>query len=265
MVECMGFWPEGYQSCFFLSFDYDASSAEMWKTPLDIVAQSKGRYSPKVAVPRILDLLDRLELKSTFFVPGWTADNHSVSVAEIISRGHEVGHHGYIHERITEISWEAEEGVFDDGYAALERLGVKPMGYRAPYWLVSERTFSHLKRLGFRYSSNFMDDDMPYMLKHRGIDTGLVELPVDWLLDDWPQFETSKKSPTEVYSLWKPEFDGLHRLGRYFGLTCHPECIGRISRLDMLEKLVKEAIELDKVWFPTGSELAEWVRKNLDN
>ena len=87
----MGFWPKGYKSCFFLSFDYDASSAETWKTPDDLSSLSKGRYAPRVAIPRILDLLDRLELKTTFFTPGWTCDNHPDSVAEIISQGHEVG------------------------------------------------------------------------------------------------------------------------------------------------------------------------------
>jgi len=102
----MGFWPEGFRSCFFLSFDYDASSAEMWKAPLDVVAQSKGRYAPKVAIPRIHDMLDRIGVKSTFFVPGWTADNHRESVELLVSRGHEVAAHGYSHERMTEISWE---------------------------------------------------------------------------------------------------------------------------------------------------------------
>jgi peptidoglycan/xylan/chitin deacetylase (PgdA/CDA1 family) len=256
----MSYWPEGYRSCVFLSFDYDASSAEMWKAPLDAVAQSKGRYAPKVAIPRILDMLDRLGIKATFFTPGWTADNHPDSVEAIISRGHEVAAHGYGHERITELSWEAEASVWEKSLAALERLGVKPRGYRAPYWLVGDRSIAHMRRLGFSYSSNFMDDDMPYMLSWRGEETGIVELPVEWLLDDWPHFETDRRSPDEVYRLWKPEFEALHDLGRYFGLTCHPECIGRASRLRMLEKLLSEMKEKGDVWFPTGAELAEQVR-----
>ena len=256
----MGFWPEGYRSCVFLSFDYDASSAEMWKAPLDAVAQSKGRYAPKVAIPRILDMLDHLGMRATFFTPGWTADNHPDSIEAIISRGHEVAAHSYSHERMTELSWEAEASVWEKSLAALERLGVKPKGYRAPYWLVGDRSIAHMRRLGFSYSSNFMDDDMPYMLSWRGEETGIVELPVEWLLDDWPHFETDRRAPDEVYRLWKPEFEALHDLGRYFGLTCHPECIGRASRLRMLEKLLGEMKEKGDVWFPTGAELAEHVR-----
>ena len=172
----LGFWPEGYRCAVFLSFDYDASSAEMWRTPLDLVSQSRGRFAPRVAVPRILEVLAREGLKATFFTPGWTIDNHPESVAEILSQGHELGGHGYMHERMTELSSEAEESVFERMMASMERVDVRPEGYRAPYWLVGDRTIGHLKRLGFRYSSNFMDDDMPYMLCHRGEETGLVEL-----------------------------------------------------------------------------------------
>jgi peptidoglycan/xylan/chitin deacetylase (PgdA/CDA1 family) len=261
----MDFWPEGCRCAVFLSFDYDSSSAEMWRTPLDIVAQSKGWFAPKVAIPRILDVLDRQDVKATFFTPGWTADNFPESVEEIVNRGHEIGAHGYSHERMTEISYEAEESVFERMMAALERVGAVPEGYRAPYWLVSDRTIGHLKRLGFRYSSNFMDDDMPYMLRFRGEDTGLVELPIDWMLDDWPQFETERRAPDEVYRLWKPEFEGLYDLGRYFALTCHPECIGRISRLNMLEKLIEDMKGKGDVWFATGSEIADWIRKKHGN
>ena len=101
-----------------------------------------------------------------------------------------------------------------------------------------------------------MDNDVPYMLKWRGVDTGLVEIPVEWMLDDWPQFETYRRSPEEVYKLWKPEFEETHELGRYFGLTCHPQVIGRSSRLNMLEKFIEEMQEKGDVWFASCKEIA---------
>ena len=259
----MSFWPEGYRCCVNISFDYDASSAKMWTTPLDIINQSRGRFSPNVAIPRILDLLDRHSMKTTFFVPGWTADNHPESVEEIIRRGHEIGAHGYIHEKLGELSWEAEDDVFKRSLHSLGRLGVKPEGFRAPSWLISDRTIDRIINYGFKYDSNFMDNDMPYMLKWRGKDTGLVELPVDWMMDDWPQYDTERRAPEAAYQLWKPEFEGLYRLGRYFGLTCHPQASGRISRLDMLEKLITEMEAKGDVWFATCKQVADWTRKKL--
>jgi len=259
----MSFWPDGYRCCVQLSFDYDSNSALMRRAPLDIVAQSRGRFAPNVAIDRILDLLDKLEIKATFFTPGWTVDNFQESCENIVARGHEMGAHGYLHERLAEISWESERGVFQKGLAAFEKIGVKPTGFRAPYWLISDRTMDLIQELGFTYDSNFMDNDMPYMLKWRGKDTGLVEIPVEWMLDDWPHFETHRMTPKQVYDIWKPEFEGIYDLGRYFGLTCHPQAIGRISRLDMLERLLTEMKEKGDVWFPTCQELAEWTRKKL--
>jgi peptidoglycan/xylan/chitin deacetylase (PgdA/CDA1 family) len=257
------FWPDGYQACFNLSFDYDSNSALMWRAPLDIVSQSRGRYAPNVTISRILDLLDTLEIKATFFIPGWTIDQFIESCEEIVSRGHEVGAHGYLHERLAEMSLESERGVFEKSLASFGKLGVKPEGFRAPYWLISDRTLDLIQELGFRYDSNFMDNDMPYMLKWRGKETGLVELPVEWLLDDWPHFETNRMNTKQVWDMWKPEWDGVYELGRYFGLTCHPQCIGRISRLKMLERLLKDAKDRADVWFATCKEVADWTRKKL--
>jgi peptidoglycan/xylan/chitin deacetylase (PgdA/CDA1 family) len=257
------YWPEGYRCCVNVSFDYDSNSALMRRAPLDIVAQSRGRFAPNVAIPRILDLMDKHEIKATFFTPGWTVDQFTESVEEIVSRGHELAAHGYLHERLAEISMEAEEQAFQMGLAAFEKVGVKPEGFRAPYWLISDRTIELVQRLGFKYDSNFMDNDMPYMLVWRGEETGLVELPVEWMLDDWPQFETNRRAPEAAYDVWKSEFDGIHELGRYFGLTCHPQAIGRISRLNMLDRLIAEMKKKGDVWFATCKEVADWTREKL--
>ena len=156
----MGFWPEGFRCCVNISFDYDSNSATIWRTPLDIVNQSRGRFAPKVAIPRILDMLERHNIKATFFVPGWTADNFPDSVRDIVKRGHEVGAHGYTHERLAELSWEFEEQVFEKSLNALKKLGVKPEGFRAPYWLISDRTIERIKQFGFKYDSDFMPYDV---------------------------------------------------------------------------------------------------------
>jgi len=262
MVD-LDFWPEGYKCCVNISFDYDSNSALIRREPLDIVAQSRGRFAPNVAIERILDLLDKHEIKATFFTPGWTIDVFTDSCSEIVARGHEMAAHGYLHERLAEISWESERGVFEKSLNSFERIDVKPVGFRAPYWLISDRTLDLIQELGFEYDSNFMDSDMPYMLKWRGKDTGLVELPVEWLLDDWPHFETHRMTTSQVYDIWKPEFEGIYELGRYFGLTFHPQCIGRISRLKMLDKLLTEMKGKGDVWFANCKEVSDWTRSKL--
>lgn len=105
----------------------------MRRAPLDIVAQSRGRFAPNVAIPRILDVLDRLNIKATFFTPGWTIDQFTDSVKSIVDREHELAAHGYLHERLAEITFEAEEQVFDKTFAAFKKVDCYPVGFRAPY------------------------------------------------------------------------------------------------------------------------------------
>jgi len=83
------------------------------------------------------------------------------------------------------------------------------------------------------------------------------------MLDDWPQFETHRRGPQAAYDVWKPEFEGIYELGRYFGLTNHPQAIGRISRLKILEKLLAEMKAKGDVWFATCKEVADWTREKL--
>jgi peptidoglycan/xylan/chitin deacetylase (PgdA/CDA1 family) len=83
------------------------------------------------------------------------------------------------------------------------------------------------------------------------------------MLDDWPQFETHRRGPKAAYAVWKPEFEGIYELGRYFGLTCHPQAIGRISRINMLDRLITEMKAKGDVWFASCTDVAEWTRNKL--
>jgi len=119
-----------------LTFDLDADSwVGFWGTHDEPVAHSKGRFGPKVGLPRILTLLDKYRIKSTFFIPGWTAETYPESVKEILKRGHEIAAHGYKHENLREVKSQEEEiGIFKRSIESLEKLtGERPLGFRAPF------------------------------------------------------------------------------------------------------------------------------------
>src|SRR5713101_5048974 len=85
-----------------LSFDVDGETAWIGRDFANLYRPgilSQGAYGPKVGVPRILEFLARRGLVATFFIPGWIAERYSSLVREIRAEGHEVGHHGYMHER----------------------------------------------------------------------------------------------------------------------------------------------------------------------
>ena len=161
-------WPKPYTSAMFLSFDVDAESAWTSKDALHaqrLITMSYGGYEARVGTPKLLELLDQLDLKATFFVTGWSVDAHPAMAEAILKAGHEIGHHGY-HHLLPDPGdpWIEEE--LERGFEALKRrLGVKPTGYRAPYGEFTEELRVALVRHGIVYTSSFRDDVRPY--RHR--------------------------------------------------------------------------------------------------
>ena len=149
----------------------------------------------------------------------------------------------------------------------LKGFGVEIMGYRIPSWGASPRTFDLLEQQGFKYSSNMMNDVMPY--RHPG--KKLIELPVQWLLDDWIQFgfspgdwEKSIAPPSAALETWSAEFAGIHGWGGVFVLTMHPQLIGRPSRINMLDEFISFVKSHEGVWITTCGEVAEHLDDVLD-
>jgi len=249
-----------------LTFDYDAESCEARMFPDRPVKLSKGQFGPRVGLPRVLNLLDRYGIRSTFFVPGWTAERYPESVKEIVRRGHEVAAHGYLHENLGELkSPEEEMEIFRKSITALEAVaGRRPLGFRAPHWEFSQRTVSNLVKFGFKYDSSLMNDEKPYVLEHEGRPTGLVELPVEWFLDDWPIFEVERRPPREVFDIWIQEFEAVFKERvPYFMLTMHPQCIGRASRARMLESLIGAVRRRPDIAFSRCIDLAKGLKNSV--
>ena len=249
-----------------LTFDYDAESCEARMFPDRPVKLSKGQFGPRVGLPRVLGLLDKYEIKSTFFVPGWTADKYPESVKEIVRRGHEIAAHGYIHENLGELrSKEDEIEIFRKSIDTLEKVaGHRPVGFRAPHWEFSQNTLANLMMFCFKYDSSLMNDEKPYVIKQDGKSTGIVELPVEWFLDDWPIFEIERRPPSEVFNIWSEEFKAVYadRIP-YFLLTMHPQCIGRASRTKMLEALVKAIRRRQGITFSRCIDVVKSFRKSV--
>jgi peptidoglycan/xylan/chitin deacetylase (PgdA/CDA1 family) len=273
-----------HRATICLSFDFDAIS--IWIGPYRATSPSmisRGEFGP-VGVERILKLLNREGIQATFFITGHTADTYPDSVRAIAEAGHEIGHHGYLHENPVQLERAREIEVLERGFAALERAaGVRPVGYRSPAWDVSPNTIELLLDHGFRYDSSLMGHDfVPYYARvgdvihmdrayEFGQPSDLVELPVSWLLDDFPHFEyvrmENRLSPglsagSKVEEIWREEFDFMQREidGGVFTLTMHPQVIGRGHRILMLERLIAHFKGHEGVRFSTLAEAADAFR-----
>jgi peptidoglycan-N-acetylglucosamine deacetylase len=259
-------WPEGMSCAAAFSFDFDAEEVWIGEDPANAGKPgvlSQGTYGAKIAVPLLLDLLARKKLRATFFVPARVAERHPGRVRAIVEAGHEIAHHGYTHTSPTALSEEDEERELAKGLDILSSFGAEVVGYRSPSWDFSEHTEALLERHGFLYSSNFMDDLVPY----RRAGTSLIEVPVQWILDDAPHFwfdaaTWTKKISTaeEVSSIWRGEFLGYRRLGGAFVLTMHPQIIGRPYRMELLESFIDFVQSHEDAWIATCREIAERVQ-----
>ncbi len=251
-----------------LTFDLDAETGALAQDPANANRPgvlSTGQYGPKVGVHRILRMLADEGVPATFFVPGWVIDKYPAALEAIVKAGHEVAHHGYTHQPPATFASRAEEedGLVKGIEAVVRATGQKPVGYRSPSWDFSPHTLPLLEQYGFLYSSNMMDDDAPYLHNIGGRQTGLVELPIQWMNDDAPFFMFRSPNPRPIqpashpFEIWTEELHTLYKEeGKIFVLTMHPQLSGRPSRVAMLRRFVAFARSLGKVEFRQCRDVA---------
>jgi peptidoglycan/xylan/chitin deacetylase (PgdA/CDA1 family) len=267
-----------------LTFDVDGMSSWIGTAKSNNPSVlSRGEFTI-VATPRILALLKKKRIQGTFYIPGHTAYAFPDLVKQIRDGGHEIGHHGWVHENPADFDEAGEQRVLDLGLEALQKVaGMRPTGYRSPAWDLSKQTLRMLKKEGFLYDSSCMADDfIPYYPRtgdHWGPDEpykfghiiDLVELPINWALDDFPAFETylglipGYVPPRTVETMWRDDFDFAldECAGGVFIPTMHPQTIGRGSRIRMLERLIDHMQSSADVTFKTMHDYAAgWAKKN---
>ena len=275
MIENAIAWPNGARCAVAFTFDMDADSILHLAHPTDahrrVSALSQLRYGPSVAIPRILDLYRRHDMKQTFYVPAWCIEQYPEAVKAMVADGHEIAHHGYIHEHPNELSHHEERHWLRRGIEIIERhTGQHPRGFRAPLYNFSDHTLDLLLEEGFTYDASLMGDDIPYLIQSDQGD--LVELPSHWGLDDWPpyvhmsdlDYMMSIKSPTEATAGFREEFDAAWDYGGLWVAVWHPFVSGRLARLRAVEGLINYMQEKGDVWFARMEDIAAHVRVEIN-
>jgi len=245
---------EGKSLFLLLTFDFDAESAEVHKKA-EFVELSYGKFGAKKGVYNVLKVLNEYDVKATFFVPGWVAENYPEAVSSIIKSGHEVGAHGYLHEKLD---------LEKDKYSILNKMdsllsNYMPKdykGFRAPYWRMSKDVLEYIKDLGYRYDSSLMDDDEPYVLEVS--EEKIVELPIDWRLDDWPILKERMLDPKDFSTRIIEEIRYAVDTTKYLCVTMHPQLIGRGRNIHALEEIIKFGIAVNAE-FITCSQLVQRI------
>ena len=266
-------WPEGIQCAACLAFDFDAETLWISRNEENLkrpVTLSQGTFGGKVAVPRILDLLQKYDIKATFFIPAWVIEKYKGLTKEISSEGHEIAHHGYRHEWPDMTDPKKEEDLLLRSMDIIEKaVGQRPFGYRSPAGEYTPSSLSLLNKHGFTYSSTMMDDIAPYKHTLNGVKTNLVELPVHWSIDDAPYFLYSLRppisrmtiTPKEFLEIFHGAFLDYYDWGGCFTTMLHPQVIGRPGRFRVLEEFTQFIKGLPKVWITRCIDVANHWQK----
>ena len=259
-------WPNGAKVAVALSFDVDNATSSLARGERGANDLSRGEYGAVDGLPRILRLLDRYKIPASFFIPAVSDALHPQMVRDILSSGrHEIGVHGWIHENLPLLNNEAEERrLLQEAIEGLTKsIGKRPIGYRAPSWAFSRYTMPQLKQAGFLYDSSLMASDDAYEILMEGRPSGMVELPIEWILDDYPYYGGTNgtlPSPDLVERVFQSEFDAAYDEGGLFVLTMHPHVSGHRSRAAALEKLIAYMKSRPGVWFATHEEVVRYVK-----
>lgn len=267
-------WPNGAQCAVQFTFDFDAETNWISRDPENMKRPgtlSQGTYGAKVGLPKVLELLRQEELHSTFFVPGWVAEHRTERVEQILTGGHEIAHHGYLHKWVSPDKPEEELEELVMGLEALQRyVGVRPVGYRSPAGETSPNIIKLLTDHNFLYDSSLMDDINPYDHVLPDGRVGPVELPWHWSLDDAPFMLSSIKvhrpifTNDHIFNVWAAEFREIYKSGDLFTLVMHPQAIGRPSRIALLRQFIAYTRQFPNVWYATSQEIATAWREQVD-
>ena len=262
-------WPGGARCAVALSFDSDHETQVLRWGHDSPGRLSQGEFGSRVAVPKILKLLDKYNAPATFFVPAVVAMLHPDEQRAVTDHGHEIGIHSWIHELNSALPPENERDLQMRAADKLEEIsGQRPVGIRTPSWDFSQHTLAITREMGLIYDSSLMADNEPYEILEDNQPSGIVELPVEWIRDDAPYWAMDRFSglrpytpPSGVLEVFCREFDGAYEEGGLFLLTMHPHFIGHRSRIQILEELIRHIRSHPGVWFATHADVARWCRE----
>jgi peptidoglycan/xylan/chitin deacetylase (PgdA/CDA1 family) len=259
-------WPNNSRVAVCLSFDDDNESYLLASGNTSPTTLSTGDFGAQEGLPRILALLDKYNISSTFFIPAVSALLHPEMIPAIMKSGrHEIGVHGWIHEFPPATGSAAEEErLLNQAIDYLTKAtGRRPVGYRAPSWAFSENTLPLIRKAGFFYDSSLGSMDEPYEIVSNGEPTGMVELAIDWTLTETPYLGRTGTMPVPelLYKLYQDEFDSAYEMRTSFMLTLHPHVTGHRAPMRHLEKLIQYMKSKPGVWFATCEQIARYVAK----
>jgi len=262
-------WPEGVRLPILLTFEHQSGEG----APLfpgdrpNYMVGGAMQYGARRGIWNVLELLDSLKIKTTFFICGTTAERYPDGVQAIHAAGHEIAGMSYSFDRVRTLSPEREQSIIARTSKVLQdTAGVQIRGWRCPDYRVSPNTVDLLAQEGFVWDSSLLNDDLPYLFECAG--RNIVEIPFTTSTADktfigypYPQ----RGGPDGLANVWNNEFEVLYqesqRAARFMILSLQTWAIGRPAPLRMLKLFLEHLLGHEELWFARASEIAASCRR----
>jgi len=268
-----------------ITFDFDAMSGFIARGMTSPTPISRGEFGADVATARILELLKKYKIPTSWYIPGHTLETYPERCKQVFDAGHEIGHHGWTHVPPALLTREKEEEGLVRATEQIKKLtGRYARGYRSPSWDLSAHSVELLLKHGFVYDSSMMGDDYtPYRVRQGdvielekpavfGKATKLIEMPISWSLDDYPHFEFVRTKESILPGLmntelvlenWISDFVYMKQIMKWgvITYTFHPFVIGRAGRMLLLEKLIKKLKAGGAIFTTLENAVAEYDKR----
>ncbi len=264
-------WPDGCRAAFLFSADVDVETPFQWanrgKAVKTLGELEQRRFGARRGVGRLAELLGEFGWKGSFFVPGAVMESYPRIVPDLLEAGHEVGLHGYYHERMETLDDDGFRAVMEQSLAVYRSQGgAEPVGFRSPAWELGPGQPALLNDPRIAYDSSLMGFEHPYTI------AGVVEIPVHWSVDDAPYYRyfgdardtRPPVGPNRLLEDWIWAFDAIADAGGLFTVTVHPWMSGRAPRAAMLRRLFEHVAGRTDVWCATAAEIAAWHRSSVN-
>ena len=218
-------------------------------------------YGNRVGIWRIMDLLNKLNLRASPTLNTDICEHHPQIVQEGMKLGWEfLGHNKTNTQRLTEMDAATERQTIEDCARRIEQMtGVRPRGWLGAGLAETWNTLDNLIDSGFQYVADWTNDDQPYTMT---MDDGrkITSVPYSYEVNDSPFLYYRNGTIDEFEKLIKRQFDVLYEEGAHSGrvmaICLHPYIIGVPHRIKALESALRYIQSHDQVWYATGSEIA---------
>lgn len=228
----------------------------------DVPLWSVRDYGNRVGVFRLMQVLDRYNIRATVALNSDVCAQHPVIIEEGNARHWEwMGHNRSNTTRVNDAPPGEEPRIIHDSLSTIaEASGVRPVGWLGSGMQETWDTVDLLAAAGVQYVCDWCNDDQPYLMSLEG-KRSLVSMPYSRDINDKAAFEHDKRTAAEFQEMICRQFDVLHREGqesaRVMSIAVHPYLTGQAYRIDALDRALEYICRHEGVWLATGSEISE--------